>query len=148
MLQVLSLHPLELQMNHFPSLGFYVSAWGGNQLLTKEFLKSLLTLAMTFQKSGAPRHGSLSHVGGVSGRRWYMSVFPAFWGLKLHPWRHILWGHGFAASSYPALNRQALQDWTQAVINHSHLGGKELEAGFSILLCRTVFTPRKCFLYC
>ena len=69
-----------------------------------------------------------------------MCVLFTFWGLKLHPCRHILWGHGFAASSHSALNMQACQDWTTAVTSHSHLSGRESDSGFSILSCRTVFT--------
>lgn len=69
-----------------------------------------------------------------------MSVLFTFWGLKLHPCRHILWGCGFAASSHCALNMQAGQGWTTAVTSHSHLSGRESQSGFSILSCRMFFT--------
>lgn len=77
---------------------------------------------------------SLSHVDGVTGTLCQCVCLPYLLGLKLHPCRHILWGHGFAASPHSAIHTQVFQDWILRY--HSLLSEKDFEAGLSILLCR------------
>lgn len=133
--------PLSLSWHLYFSLKRRWASW--LKFWTKA-LKSLLTSAMTFQKSGIPRNGSLSHAGAGSGRLWCVSVLFTLWGLKLHPCSHILWGKCLCCfltlclkyASMPRLGHGCYQSFT--------LWWERIQ---SRLLC-SIFTPKKCLLNC
>lgn len=69
------------------------------------------------------------------------SVFLTSWGLTLYPGTHTPRGPGFAASPHPAVTVQGSKAGSQAGTSHSHLRGRDLEAGLPTLLCRTIRHP-------